>query len=72
MSRKETRDAVDLALLRKDVDDLKEAKKSWDLLVRDTTIHTLKWLIMIATAGFMFGWNMPENIRKALSEWIAK
>lgn len=70
--KKETQDAIELALLKKDVADLKEAKKSWDLLVRNAVVKTVFWLLSVGIAGLMLGMQSPEAIRKSITEWLAK
>lgn len=56
----------------KDIKELKDIKESWDSLIRTSIIKTVTWLVTVGIAGAMFGWNLPENVRKAVAEWMAR
>lgn len=64
--------AVEIQKLKGDVETLKEAHKAWNTLIKDTIIKIVSWLVAIGTAGALYGWHLPENVRKSLSEWISK
>lgn len=64
--------AVELQKLKGDVETLKEAKKAWDTLIKNAIVKTVSWLLAIGTMGVLYGWHLPDNIRKSLAEWIQR
>ncbi len=71
--------AVELEKLKADgrakdkrIDDLEGIAESWNSLIRNVVVKTVTWLLAVGMAGIMFGWHLPENVRKALSDWMSR
>lgn len=51
---------------------IQEERTTWHKLIRDTIIRTVSWLMMAGIAGVLYGWHLPENIRKFLADQLSK
>lgn len=51
---------------------LEEKVNAWDSLQKKIIVKTVTWLIAAITAGIMYGWHLPKNIRESLIDWIWK
>jgi len=57
----------------KKIELLEKEHEAWNLLIRNTIIKTVSWLVMVGTAGFLYGLHLlPENLRRALTDWASK
>lgn len=61
-----------LTKLETKIENIQDERKAWDSLIRDTVIKSVTWLIGVGIAGWVYGWHLPENVRKALGDWISK
>jgi hypothetical protein len=58
--------------LNKTVNTLEEESKSWKLLVRNTVLKSVTWLLGMGVIGVVYGWHLPNEMRKAFIDWISK
>jgi hypothetical protein len=61
-----------LVKLETKLEAVEQDRAVWNKLIRDAIIKTVSWLVMVGTAGMLYGWHMPENVRKFVSEWVSK
>ena len=61
-----------LTKLEGQVEILDEERKAWNKLIRDAIIRTVTWLLAVGTAGILYGWHLPDNIRSFLKDQISK
>ena len=57
---------------RKRIDELETEVLTWKTLVRAAVIRVVKFLLGLGMAGLAFGWNLPENTRKAVIKMLSE
>jgi hypothetical protein len=56
----------------KRISDLEKDHESWNKLLRKVVGKIILWILTMGGAGVFFGLHLPENVRKAIADWIAR
>lgn len=45
---------------------------SWEKLIKTSLIQATKKFFLMGLIGIVFGWHLPEGMRKWIIDWITK
>ncbi len=51
---------------------VQKERDAWHSLIASSIVKTVTWLTGVGIMGAVYGWHLPENIRKYLADWLSK
>jgi hypothetical protein len=61
-----------LAVVETELSRIKEESSEWKGFIRDIIKKVILWLLAVGTSGILFGWHVPQNVRKAVIDWVSE